>query len=649
MKKQFARCTAWIILLTVILSVFSGCRHAHEYGQWRVVTDATCTQKGREIRICDGCGEYEAREIAALEHKGGEWVTVKEATDTEDGRMESRCENCGILWETQPIPALNPNASVMPPKDKVYQINIFTQRSGYYYNEVSEQWFFQYMEYWFRKKGYEVQINVQSTWTTEESKKLMLATDTMADLVWGVELTNKEIVRYAIEEGCVLEWTGYINETLMPNLSRMFAEQPESKTLSTAPNGGIYGIPYYASAQYSADFLAPDQRLYFRQSWLDAVGMQNPTTREELLTVLRAFKTNITSQTASYADVPLVSANGRLEKYLWSCMGYYGTEPSRYGSDLMLKDEMLVVPAYTESYRDFVTLMKTMYDEDLISKQFFGHTDLAVDSYVSGNQCGAMSCVDITSVGDNFSDIICANPIPMGDVTTVEEIHISSQQAIVPNYIWANSRYEEPRILAMLIDFIYSEEGTSLYYYGPKQSEDPLGLVDGWYVDENGNITTAKVADGTCVSMDAYVYTYICPNNYVGRRPAEVTSGSGAELKFTDSVTGNTYTCKETVALSKDTNYGHNQLITIEKWADRTTLIQLPDIYLSANDMPFYLELQKQVNAWIESETTKFITGIRPIYEVDQFWKELEDLGIKEYLALAEKGVAAWLDDTYNK
>ena len=648
MKRRFTRCIAVVLLLTMLLPILFGCTHDHSFGEWETVEEATCTADGIQIRICN-CGEFEKRDIKALNHKAGQWETIQEATEKENGRMEAKCEHCGALVGYKIIPALGMNVSAQPSKDKTYYINIMTQRSGdyAYENDVADLWFFQYIEYWFAQQGYDVRIYAQQSNDIEQTKKLMLATDTIPDIVWGVELTNDEIVRYAIGESCILEWTSYINEALMPNLSRLFAEQPESKILSTAVNGGIYGIPYYAPAQYSADFFAPSQRLYFRQSWLDAVGIQNPTTKEELLAVLRAFKTKITDQTAYNNDVPLVSADGLLEQYLWSCMGYYGNEPNRYGSGLMMKDETLVVPAYTESYRDFVTLMKTLYDEDLISKNFFHHTSTNVHYDIIGNRCGAMSSADFTYFGENFSDIVCANPIPMGDVTTVEDIHVSSQQAVTPNYIWANSRYEDPRILAMLIDFIYSEEGASLYYYGPKQGEDPLGLVDGWYYDENGNVTTAKVADATYVSMDDYVYTCICPNNYVGLRPAAVTSGSGTELEFTDSVTGSTYTCKETVALSHDTNNGHGQLITIEKWADRTTMIHIPDVSLSSDDKFEYLDFKNAINTWIESETVKFITGVRPIQEVDQFWKELEDLGIEEYLVLAEQGLDVWLSDTY--
>ena len=85
------------------------------------------------------------------------------------------------------------------------------------------------------------------------------------------------------------EW---LNDTYMPNATKSIYDPNNLDVLlnSTAPNGGIYGLPYYSPSQVASGCYGTSERLYFRQSWLDAVGMENPTTEEELLAKVEQFK-----------------------------------------------------------------------------------------------------------------------------------------------------------------------------------------------------------------------------------------------------------------------------------------------------------------------------------------------------------------------
>ncbi len=74
----------------------------HEYTS--TVTAPTCTEKGYTTYICSVCGDtYNADEIAATGHNYGEWTVVKEATCTEDGLKERVCV-C-TAKESEAIPA----------------------------------------------------------------------------------------------------------------------------------------------------------------------------------------------------------------------------------------------------------------------------------------------------------------------------------------------------------------------------------------------------------------------------------------------------------------------------------------------------------------------------------------------------------------
>lgn len=77
----------------------------HKFGEWTVTKKATCTEKGSQTRTCSVCQATETQDIAALGHSFGKWVVTKEATRTEEGLKTRTCSVCSAT-ETQVIPAL---------------------------------------------------------------------------------------------------------------------------------------------------------------------------------------------------------------------------------------------------------------------------------------------------------------------------------------------------------------------------------------------------------------------------------------------------------------------------------------------------------------------------------------------------------------
>ena len=77
---------------------------AHDWGDWIIITPATCTKNGEKMRTCNACGETE-KEIVPAAHTWDEIVTITAPTCTEKGTQKRLCEVCG-KEETDSIPAL---------------------------------------------------------------------------------------------------------------------------------------------------------------------------------------------------------------------------------------------------------------------------------------------------------------------------------------------------------------------------------------------------------------------------------------------------------------------------------------------------------------------------------------------------------------
>lgn len=78
---------------------------AHSFGDWQVVSPATCTADGSRQRVCTRCGAVEVQTLPAAGHKFGEWTTTKEPTCTESGISTRKCSVCGTK-ETMIVPSL---------------------------------------------------------------------------------------------------------------------------------------------------------------------------------------------------------------------------------------------------------------------------------------------------------------------------------------------------------------------------------------------------------------------------------------------------------------------------------------------------------------------------------------------------------------
>lgn len=77
----------------------------------KVVTAATCTAGGKEIRNCKRCGSAVEVETDALDHDFTKWVQTKAATCVDDGQEKLVCSRCGVdctdkdITTTRPITA----------------------------------------------------------------------------------------------------------------------------------------------------------------------------------------------------------------------------------------------------------------------------------------------------------------------------------------------------------------------------------------------------------------------------------------------------------------------------------------------------------------------------------------------------------------
>ena len=95
-KKQLLKTIALGVTLVVstmaiVVAFQTECKH--QYGDWELIKEANCMEKGLARRVCKFDHlHYEEEEIPKLPHELGEVVVVKQATCEEKGHVITYCK-----------------------------------------------------------------------------------------------------------------------------------------------------------------------------------------------------------------------------------------------------------------------------------------------------------------------------------------------------------------------------------------------------------------------------------------------------------------------------------------------------------------------------------------------------------------------------
>ena len=209
-----------------------------------------------------------------------------------------------------------------------------------------------------------------------ERVSLLFASGELPDLMINLGLTTSNIYMYGQEEGQLLKLDEYMDETLTPNILRRFEEHPDARSASTTPDGHIYTLPKVGESDDGTTL----NRICINKAWLDACGLEEPKTLDDFLNVLRAFKEKDPGNVGAENVIPLGGGyevdNQNPGWYILNALGFnIGSESvdiyQNYGVRPALLDGEALLPAGHPLFKDYLETMKTMFNEGLLSRNFF--------------------------------------------------------------------------------------------------------------------------------------------------------------------------------------------------------------------------------------------------------------------------------------
>ena len=312
-----------------------------------------------------------------------------------------------------------------------------------------------------------------------EQVNIRIAGEQLPDAFQGVGFSNYDISTYGAD-GVFIDLTPYINEEVMPNLTKILEENPDIRAAITMSDGKIYGLPAAEQMGTAGIGLEEDYSIYtvpqfgmINKAWLDELGLEVPTTLDELYTCLKAFQENDMSHTY-YGNDPgsTIPMSTGFDQWCWGQNVFYAgfgftNWTNDVCNDLVLNDDGTVDFVSTwDGYREAVTYFHDWYAEGLMDIEMFSQSTSQLIAKCSQGQVGVTTWWYIEEVmGDKSEDYVFL-PIlegPDGDYN----VTVRTGGAVNSGNLNITSACGNPEALLKFYDQWYDGEIVMQLQYGP--------------------------------------------------------------------------------------------------------------------------------------------------------------------------------------
>jgi putative aldouronate transport system substrate-binding protein len=198
-----------------------------------------------------------------------------------------------------------------------------------------------------------------------EKLGIALSSGDYADVIAGWILGDQHLIDMGMGDQTFLPLEDLF-EKYAPNIMEVL-DKPGVRASMTLPDGHIYSIPYVVNEPEV--FYIP----YINQQWLDRLGLEMPTTPEELKEVLIAFRDQDANGNGDPSDeIPFSGDPNNLD--ISKLAGWWGVDAAAQKNQFpyfSLVDGELVFGANTEAYKSMILYFADLYAEGLVDPEIF--------------------------------------------------------------------------------------------------------------------------------------------------------------------------------------------------------------------------------------------------------------------------------------
>ena len=183
----------------------------------------------------------------------------------------------------------------------------------------------------------------------------------------------------------------------------------------------------------------------------------------------------------------------------------------------------------------------------------------------------------------------------------------------------------------ILMDYLCSPEGLVYASYGcPAGSEDTLGMIDGYTVENNQLV----YGEDAAAFESALMYKLNTIN--LGW---QYLANDYQIMPHAFELVGETYVDQ---GLDYENNGDDHYRHILATACEGRLVTPMPNAFMDGDDSARFSDLQTVLNDYVISEVAKFVVGQRPLDELPAFQEELKALGLEEFIQLCEEAYAGY-------
>lgn len=455
-------------------------------------------------------------------------------------------------------------------------------------------------------KDYEELTNIHIDFTEIPSEswgeqvQLSLASGDYPDVyAGGVATIDSGLIKEYAEQGVIIPLNDLIDKYTV-NIKKYLEENEELRKLCTMADGNIYSIPTLEE-NFNRTFI----QLVINKTWLDQLGMDYPKTLDEFCDYLRAVKSTDMDGNGvlDEAGLSVIAADSSYLNYLMGSFGTLDTGNHLYITD---DDDVLFSPI-TDEYREFLEYMHDMYAEGLIDPESFTQDQTQFQAKASSSS-GVAASLQFLSIS------MGANPIcdyDIAPILTNNEGYSEWPKNGVINDLYLNSfsitsANEHPIETIQWLDYWMDngENGITMRYGTKGEYWDYMEDGEHWQVYGEHPVTGE--------TLDASAVSKVSPQALVV-----------PFWQFSDTFSYR-YDDVDYVVEKRDT----------QEWYDPYLSNPYPTVYMSDDDSTELSSISMDLNNYINSQETLFITEGFTDDEWNAYVERCKELGCERYLEI---------------
>lgn len=474
-------------------------------------------------------------------------------------------------------------------------------------------------------------VNLDFDWVlqsvAEERVSTTLASGNLPDMF--VDLINADqIASYGDETGQFLEITDYATDAnIMPNLAWIFEQEPMVLKASRTTEGNLYGVPapnYYSQWPGDGRYIRTSQVI--NKTWLDELGLEIPTTTDEFVEVLTAFRDGDPNGNGEADEIPYSFwyGSGWAENFDSTIFGPFGLIGP--GTHRSIEDGEVKYSIQRDGYIEAIQYANQLWSEGLIDEEAFTH-DQARFTAKGQSETPVYGVVNGWTGADEVGDRVAMEAggqyeyVPFAPLAGPDGTQLwrNEYSGLGANRAVFSEDVENPELLMRYMDYLYTPDQSIQEVYGmfehqTQKAEDgvwaKVDAPEGWNVEE-------WLRDTTTRRMPSYISSNMAENiiNTFDEDGNPLTKSSEMKYQFSD--------------------------VYADYAQDLSEVI--PPARYTQEELDIMARLRPQVENAITEQEVRWITGQGDIEtEYDDFIASLEALQMNEVLAQYQAAVDRW-------